>query len=81
MNAEPFSDDKERLHSLDRFTAPLWGQDIELMQVEYLAGGTPLLRVRIREKKRFTILDIDARTAERWALTMLEWVRTATSDE
>jgi len=33
-----------------------------------------LLRVRIREGKRFTIFDIDAQTAERWATTMQSWV-------
>jgi len=33
-----------------------------------------LLRVRIREGKRFTIFDIDAQTAERWAATMQSWV-------
>ena len=68
-------DDKEKLTVLDKFTAPIWGQEIELQQVEYLACGTPMLRVRIREKKRFTIFDIDARTAERWGQTMLEWAK------
>lgn len=66
-------DDKEKLTTLDKFTAPIWGQEIELQQVEYLAGGMPMLRLRIREKKRFTIFDIDARTAERWGKTLQEW--------
>jgi hypothetical protein len=66
-------DEKEKLTPLDKFTAPIWGQEIELQQVEYLAGGMPMLRLRIREKKRFTIFDIDAQTAARWAKVMLEW--------
>jgi hypothetical protein len=44
-----------------------------LQQVDYLAGGTPMLRLRIREKKRFTIFDIDAQTAARWGQAMQDW--------
>ena len=58
---------------IDRFTAPFGGQDIELAQVEYESGGMRLLRLRIREKHRFTIFEIDAATAARWAGAMLEW--------
>jgi hypothetical protein len=32
-----------------------------------------LLRVRIREGKRFTIFDIDPATATQWAATMQQW--------
>jgi hypothetical protein len=35
-----------------------------------------LLRVRIREGKRFTIFDIDPATAKQWAETMQTWVAT-----
>ena len=66
-------DDKEKLTLLDKFTAPIWGQEIELQQVEYLAGGSPMLRLRIREKKRFTIFDIDAQTAARWGKVLQDW--------
>ena len=68
-------DDKEKLTPLDKFTAPIWGQEIELQQVEYEAGGMAMLRVRIRERTRFTIFDIDPLTAERWAKGMMEWSR------
>ena len=68
-------DDKEKLTTLDKFTAPIWGQEIELQQVEYLAGRTPMLRLRIREKRRFTIFDIDARTAARWGAVMQDWAK------
>jgi len=59
---------------LDKLTVPLGGQQIELQQIDHAAGGMSLLRVRIREGKRFTIFDIDAQTAERWATTMQSWV-------
>jgi hypothetical protein len=57
----------------DRITVPLGGQEIALENVHDDAGGMPLLRVRIRERTRFTIFDIDAATAERWARAMLAW--------
>lgn len=68
-------DEKEKLTTLDKFTAPIWGQEIELQQVDYLAGGTSMLRLRIREKKRFTIFDIDAQTAARWGKAMQDWAK------
>jgi hypothetical protein len=63
--------------SLDQFTCPFGGQQVELVQVEYEAGGIPLLRVRIRERgARFTIFQIDPATAERWGQGMLAWSQT-----
>ena len=41
--------------SLDRFTVPLGGQEIELQQLVHDAGGLVLLRIRVRERTRFTI--------------------------
>jgi hypothetical protein len=52
---------------------PLGGQQIELQQIDHVEGGMSLLRVRIREGKRFTIFDIDPGTAEKWAGVMQEW--------
>ena len=37
------------------------------------AGGMHLLRVRIREKSRFTIFDIDPVTAQGWGEAMRRW--------
>jgi len=63
--------------SLDQFTCPFGGQQIELLQVDYEAGGMPLLRLRIRERgARFTIFEIDPGTAERWGRVMLDWSQT-----
>ena len=65
--------DKEAAITLDKFSAPLGRQEIELLEVRYLSGGMPLLRLRIREKSRFTIFEIDSLTAARWGRGMIEW--------
>lgn len=58
---------------LDRFTVPLGGQAVELQEIVHVEGGMALLRVRIREGKRFTVFDIDPATARRWADAMNVW--------
>jgi len=58
---------------LDKITVPLGGQQIELQQIDHAEDGMSLLRVRIREGKRFTIFDIDPATATRWAASMQSW--------
>ncbi len=62
-----------QLKPLAQLTVPLGGQTIELQEVDFETGGIPLLRLRIREGKRFTIFDIDARTARAWADAMHAW--------
>jgi len=64
-----------RLQSLTHFQIPLGGQEIELQQVEFEAGGMSLLRTRIREKSRFTIFDIDPASAEQWGEALIAWAR------
>ena len=59
--------------SLDKFQVPVGNQEIELQQITYEAGGIPQLRVRIRERSRFTVFDIDPQTARHWAESMLNW--------
>lgn len=65
----------EQITKLDRFKAPIGGQEIEMQQVDYESGGISLLRIRIRERSRFTIFDIDANTAERWGHALLQWAQ------
>lgn len=67
----------DKVTSLDKFRVPIGNQEIELQQVEYAAGGMPLLRIRIRERTRFTIFEIDSITAERWGRQMQEWAAQA----
>lgn len=58
---------------LARLRAPLGGQEIELQQLDYEAGGMSLLRTRIREKSRFTVFEIDPVTARAWGQALLDW--------
>jgi hypothetical protein len=64
-----------RLNSIAKLRVPVGGQEIELQQVDFDAGGMSLLRTRIREKSRFTVFDIDPRTAEQWGEALLQWAR------
>jgi hypothetical protein len=61
---------------LAKFAVPLGSQQIELQQIDHVEGGMSLLRIRIREGKRFTIFDIDPGTARHWATLMQQWAAT-----
>jgi hypothetical protein len=69
-----------RLQSLSKLRVPLGGQEIELQQVDFEAGGMSLLRTRIREASRFTIFDIDPATAQQWGEALLAWARAQPRD-
>jgi hypothetical protein len=62
--------------ALAKFKVPLGAQEIELQQIDYVEGGMSLLRIRIREGKRFTVFDIDPDTARQWAKAMEDWAIT-----
>jgi hypothetical protein len=64
------------INALDQFTAPIGKQQIELQHVDHDEGGLNMLRIRIREGKRFTIFDIDPATAKHWAAVMQQWAET-----
>jgi hypothetical protein len=68
-------EDKLSVTALGKLRVPIGGQEIELQQIDYLAGGLSLLRIRIREGRRFTVFDIDAATAGEWAGLMSRWAR------
>ncbi len=61
----------ETVTPLETFDAP-WGRQIELQDVRY-DSGMRLMRVRIREGKRFTVLELDAATATGLAQAMAGW--------
>lgn len=64
----------DQITSLTKFRNPYGNQEIELQEVLFEAGGTPMMRLRIRERgARFTIFDIDPVTAKFWAEEMLKW--------
>ena len=56
-----------------KIKVPLGSQEIEMHQIDHVEGGMSLLRIRIREGKRFTIFDIDPGTARQWAEAMQRW--------
>ena len=61
----------EAVRPLEQFPIP-YGKQVEHLEVTY-EDGLPMLRLRIREGKRFTMLDLDPETAEAWGRRMLEW--------
>jgi len=68
-----------QITELSKIQVPLGGQQIELQQIDHAQDGMSMLRVRIREGKRFTIFDIDRATAEQWAAAMQQWAKTQES--
>ncbi len=73
------NDPDETVTRLERFQAP-YGREVELAEVLY-DGGMKLLRLRIREGKRFTILDLDPDTAAHWGGAMSAWAARSRSPE
>lgn len=65
-----------KIVELDKFRVPLGGQEVELQQVTHAEGAMNMLRIRVREGKRFTIFDIDPLTAKQWAAAMQRWADT-----
>lgn len=57
------------------FTVPLGGQQIEMHPMDFAPGGLSMLRVRIREGRRFTVFDIDPGTALAWGEALRDWAR------
>lgn len=64
-----------QITSIQKLQVPLGGQEIELQQVDFEAGGMSMLRTRIREKRRFTIFDVDPLTAAAWGQALLDWAQ------
>jgi Family of unknown function (DUF6967) len=62
-----------QITDLEKFRVPLGGQEIELQQIEHAEGAMNMLRIRIREGKRFTIFDLDPLTVRQWAAAMQQW--------
>lgn len=65
-----------QISDLAKFKVPLGGQEIDLQQIDHAEDGMSLLRIRVREGKRFTIFDIDPETAHQWAAAMQKWADT-----
>jgi len=65
--------------ALDKFIAP-YGREVTLENVEYV-NETCVLRIRIREGSRFTVMDVNPETAIRWANVMNDWASVNTGSE
>ncbi|VBB69818.1 hypothetical protein RIEGSTA812A_PEG_1291 [invertebrate metagenome] len=65
----------ETLTFLDKLLAP-WGKEIDLKAVDY-ESGLQMLRVTIREKSRFTLIDLDTETASKLASHLAAWAEQA----
>ena len=73
--------DKLTLTTLDKLRVPLGGQEIELQQVDFAVGGMSLLRVRIREGRRFTVFDIDPASALALGEALARWARSQPGEQ
>ena len=62
-----------QITELQKFSVPLGGQQVEMQEIIHAEGAMPMLRLRIREGKRFTIFDLDPLTTKSLADAMLGW--------
>lgn len=60
---------------LDKFTVP-YGREIILENVDY-ENGMRVLRLRIREGNRFTIMDLDPASASHLGSALCDWAEDA----
>lgn len=66
---------EETVTRLEKFAAP-YGREVILEDVLH-ASGMRMLRIRIREGSRFTIMDLDPDTAAHWGSALDDWAKRA----
>ena len=62
---------ESKVTRLDKFSVP-YGKEVTLENVDY-ENGMRVLRLHIREGNRFTVMDIDEKTATHWSAAMAGW--------
>ena len=62
---------EETVTRIERFAAP-YSREITLDDVQH-ESGMRLLRITVREGRRFTIFDLDAETAAHWGSALVSW--------
>ncbi len=62
-----------RVTDIDQIDLP-YGHTVKLTEVEY-ENGMQVLRMKFRENKRFTVLDIDPTRAEIFGNALIEWAK------
>ncbi len=63
----------QSIRDIEVINAP-WNKEVTLQEVEY-EGGFKMVRVRIKEGKRFTDLELDSATADAIAGHLSQWAR------
>lgn len=62
----------ETVADLGELNAP-YGKQLKIQTVTFEDGGLQLLRIRIKEGKRFTMLDLDPATAQGLIDYLTDW--------
>lgn len=68
----------QSIRDIDVVNAP-WNKEITVQEVEY-EGGFKMLRLRIKEGKRFTDLELDGDTANTLAHHLSQWAGARAGD-
>jgi hypothetical protein len=63
---------EKTVSDLQTFVTPFRRQEIKLQDASH-ESGLKMLQIRVREGQRFTILEIDAKTAKALGTSILEW--------
>ena len=74
MNEGTLSETATRLKD---FPVP-YGREVVLDNLEY-ENRTPVLRMRIREGNRFTVMDLDPDSAAQLGLALCDWAKDTSS--
>ena len=64
---------------LDEILLP-YGHTAKLKQIEY-ENGMRILRMTIRQERRFTVLDLDPSRAKDLSIALMSWAKTAEQPE
>ncbi len=70
---------EKNVKQLETFSVPLRNVEIKLEDVTY-EGGMKMLQLKIREGRRFTVLELDPETAQHWGAAMVEWAESNNSE-
>lgn len=65
----------ETVTEIERLDLP-WGREVVLQDVAH-GSGLRLLRLRFKEKRRFTIIELDAETAATFGARIARWAEGA----
>jgi len=53
-----------------------YGKEVRMEEIVY-EGGMRLVRMRLREGKRHTVIELDPASAAAWGKTLQDWARAA----